>query len=140
MKVLSKLTAAGLVTAAYLLFPATGMALKSNEVLNWGENSPATVDPHVARGVSGTYGRLNLYDSLYRYVGSPPKLVPWLAKSHTVSKDGLNWNFTLRQGTKFHDGSEMTAGDVVYSFKRLLALKKNPSGAFRPGPGLARRR
>lgn len=132
MKVLSKMTAAGLVAAAYLLFPATGMALKSNEVLNWGENSPATVDPHVARGVSGTYGRLNLYDSLYRYVGSPPELVPWLAKSHTVSKDGLNWNFTLRQGTKFHDGSELTAGDVVYSFKRLLALKKNPSGAFRP--------
>jgi ABC-type transport system substrate-binding protein len=33
-----------------------------------------------------------------------------------VSRDGLVWDFKLRQGVKFHDGSELTAGDVVYSF------------------------
>ncbi len=132
MRLLTRSVSTGLIAAAFLFFPGVGMALEKHEVLTWGENSPASVDPAAARGVSGTFGRLNLYDSLYRYMDNPPKLIPWLAKSHTVSKDGITWEFTLRSGIKFHDGSEMTADDVVYSFNRLLALKKNPSGAFRP--------
>ena len=33
---------------------------------------------------------------------------------------------------KFHDGSAISADDVVYSFKRVLAIGKGPSGAFKP--------
>ena len=43
----------------------------------------------------------------------------------------MTWDFTLRQGVKFHDGSEFTADDVVYSFHRVLALNKSPAGAFK---------
>jgi len=40
--------------------------------------------------------------------------------------------FTLRDDATFHDGSPVTAEDVVYSFQRLLNLGKAPSGAFSP--------
>jgi peptide/nickel transport system substrate-binding protein len=49
-----------------------------------------------------------------------------------VSRDGLVWDFKLHQGVKFHDGSELTAGDVVYSFQRLLAIGKAPAAPFLP--------
>jgi peptide/nickel transport system substrate-binding protein len=57
---------------------------------------------------------------------------PWLAESHTVSPNGLIWDFKLRAGVKFHDGSELTADDVVYSFRRILAVGKAPSAPFLP--------
>jgi hypothetical protein len=37
--------------------------------------------------------------------------VPWLADSHTVSADGLTWEFKLKSGAKFHDGSPVAASD-----------------------------
>ncbi len=101
-------------------------------VLVTGDNLPANLDPHQIFDVPMMLYSLNAYDNLYRYEGNPPELKPWLAESHTVSADGKTWEFKLRQGAKFHDGSEITAEDVVYSFKRVLALAKAPSGAFRP--------
>jgi len=101
-------------------------------VLVMGDNLPANVDPHQIFDVPMQVYSLNTYDNLYRYQGNPPKLEPWLAQSHTVTTDGLTWEFKLRSGVKFHDGSEITADDVAYSFKRVLAIGKAPSGAFKP--------
>jgi peptide/nickel transport system substrate-binding protein len=108
---------------------AQGVAAKS---LVWGDTLPKSLDPHAVYDVPMQFYMLNTYDGLYRYVGNPPKLEPWLAKSHRVSADGLTWNFDLAEGAKFHDGSEITAEDVVYSFRRVLAMGKAPSGAFKP--------
>ena len=62
----------------------------------------------------------------------PPKIEPWLAESHTVSPDGLTWEFKLRPGAKFHDGSPVTAADVVFSFQRVLKIGKAPAAPFLP--------
>jgi peptide/nickel transport system substrate-binding protein len=91
---------------------------------------PQNLDPHQVYDVPMQAMMLNTYDNLYRYQNDPPEIVPWLAESHTVSDDGLTWNFKLRSGVKFHDGSLMTADDVVYSFRRVLALGLGPAGAF----------
>ncbi len=45
-------------------------------------------------------------------------LKPMLATAY--ENDGLEWRFSLRDGVAFHDGTTMTADDVVYSFGRLL--------------------
>jgi peptide/nickel transport system substrate-binding protein len=46
---------------------------------------------------------------------------PSLATSWTVSPDGLDYEFTLREGVKWHDGQPFTADDVVFSFNEILA-------------------
>ncbi len=61
---------------------------------------PLNLDPHQVYDVPMQSMMLNAYDNLYRYQGDPPKIVPWLAESHTVSEDGLNWEFKLRPGAE----------------------------------------
>src|SRR3954453_115518 len=61
---------------------------------------PANIDPHQVLDVPAENVAFNLYDNLYRYEDNPPKLEPWLAESHTVSPDGLTWEFKLRPGGK----------------------------------------
>lgn len=45
---------------------------------------------------------------------------PALAQSWDVSPDQLAWTFHLRPGVTFHDGSPLTASDVVYSYRRII--------------------
>jgi peptide/nickel transport system substrate-binding protein len=118
--------------AAVPLAAASLPAAAQQRPLVWGDQLPATLDPHAIFDVPSQFVLLNVYDGLYRYQGNPPNLVPWLAEGHTTSADGLTWDFTLRPGIKFHDGSDMTAEDVVYSFRRLLAMNRAPAAAFRP--------
>jgi peptide/nickel transport system substrate-binding protein len=46
---------------------------------------------------------------------------PALAESWDISDDGLTYTFHLRQGVTFHDGTPLTAGDVKFTFERLVA-------------------
>lgn len=80
------------------------------------------LDPHQSFDVGRVAIRLNMYDTLYRWLDNPPKLEPWVARSHTVSDDGLTYTFVLRDDVTFHDGTPLTAEDVVYSVERILGL------------------
>jgi peptide/nickel transport system substrate-binding protein len=111
-------------------FTAAAQPIDRSKTILWGDNLPGGLDPHAIYDRPMQFILLNVYDGLYRYVGNEVR--PWLAESHTVGPDGLTWTFKLRRGVKFHDGSDVTADDVVYSFKRLLAMGKGPAGAFRP--------
>jgi peptide/nickel transport system substrate-binding protein len=57
------------------------------------------------------------------------RLEPMLATSWTPTKGGAVWTFALRSGVKFHDGTPMTADDVVYTFQQL-SDPKNASNAL----------
>ncbi len=82
---------------------------------------PTYIDPAVGNDFSSSAALVNLYDSLV-FPAKDGGVVPWLAESWDTSEDGLTWTFKLRQGVKFHDGSELTASDVVYSMKRLQTI------------------
>jgi peptide/nickel transport system substrate-binding protein len=103
----------------------------ADQVMVWGDALPKNLDPHDPYDVPAALIQLNVYDNLYRYQGNPPQLQPWLAESHTVSRDGRTWDFKLRKGVKFHDGSELTAEDVVWSVKRILGLNKAAAGPLK---------
>lgn len=65
----------------------------------------------------------HVYDNLVRFKADM-SVEPDLAESWTVSDDGKTWTFKLREGVKFHDGSDFTADAVRFSFDRLVDEKK----------------
>jgi ABC-type transport system substrate-binding protein len=111
---------------------AAGEAWAQGKYVHANNSGYDNLDPHVVFDVGRAASRINFYDGLLRWVDNPPKMIPWLAESYTSSPDGKTWTFTLRKGVKFHDGSEMTADDVVYSIERMLATKKGASTLFLP--------
>ncbi len=69
---------------------------------------------------------MNVFDRLFetRPAAGVSEVVNSLAVDHAVSEDGLTYEFTLREGVVFSNGSKLTASDVQFSFERLLKMAK----------------
>jgi peptide/nickel transport system substrate-binding protein len=89
-----------------------------------------SIDPAVGFDQAIGSSLKQVYDALYRYVGNPPNVEPWLVEAEEISEDGLTWTITLRQDAVFHDGSPVNAAAVVYSAERLLAVGQGAGGLF----------
>ena len=76
-----------------------------------------TLDPGNHRSRVTESALLNVYDALVARTDDM-KLVPELAESVTQI-DATTWEAKLRRGVRFHDGSEMTAEDVKFTYDRL---------------------
>ena len=118
--------------AAAASFVMAGSAWAQGKYVHANNSGYDNLDPHAIFDVGRAASRINFYDGLYRWVDNPPKMIPWLAESYTSSADGKTWTFTLKTGVKFHDGSEFTADDVLYSIERMLAMKKGAASLFLP--------
>jgi peptide/nickel transport system substrate-binding protein/oligopeptide transport system substrate-binding protein len=81
--------------------------------------NPVTLDPALVTDAYGGSVVRQIFDGLVQ-LDANLKPIPALAEFWEASRDGRTWTFTLRQGVKFHNGQEVTAQDVVYSFTRLL--------------------
>ena len=118
-------------SVALTSLPIDGVLAQAGGKFVYANNSPYdNLDPHTIFDTARAASRFNLYDGLYRWVDNPPKMIPWLAESHTISDDGKVYTFKLRQNAKFHDGKPLTSADVVYSIERILALKKGPASLY----------
>ena len=79
---------------------------------------PPHLDPtSAAAGAIDSVLYSNVFEGLTRF-GPDGSVNPGLAESWTISDDGLTYTFKLRTGVKFHDGTDMTADDVVFSLNR----------------------
>jgi peptide/nickel transport system substrate-binding protein len=82
---------------------------------------PTYIDPAVGNDYSSSTSLANLYDTLV-FPNGEGGVDPWLAESWDISDDDLTYTFHLRQGVMFHDGSELLASDVVYSYNRFMDI------------------
>ena len=80
--------------------------------------NPETIDPALNSAVDGGNLILHAFECLLT-VGQDGSLQPGCAETWETSEDGLTWTFHLRDGLKWSDGSDLTAEDFVYSWKRV---------------------
>ncbi len=152
-----KNSAAGMaVAAAYGLFPDQALAQNvplqfdgSTFQLKAPEPTPKrggvlricvlSRQPHFDVHQSGTFANIStqgcMFDNLIRRDprDSGKSIIPDLAHSWDISKDGTSYTFMLRKGVQFHDGAELTAEDVKATFDRIA---KPPSGIAIPRSSL----
>lgn len=79
---------------------------------------PETIDPALNSAVDGGNMLLHSFECLLT-VNEEGQLAPGQAETWETSEDGLTWTFHLRDGLKWSDGSDLTANDFVYSWKRV---------------------
>lgn len=72
-----------------------------------------SLDPHKAVAAGTKEVLFNIFEGLVK-PDSNGNLNPAVASDYSISEDGLTYTFTLREGVKFHDGSLVTAEDVLY--------------------------
>lgn len=80
-----------------------------------------SLDPHKATAAGTKEILFNIFEGLLK-TDENGKLIDAVAKSHSISEDGLTYTFTLRDNVKFHNGNVVTAEDVKYSLERASGL------------------
>lgn len=92
-----------------------------NKTVNIGANEIVVLDPYTGNGNVFTQCISQSYEGLVD-LDADGNLIPRLATDWAYSEDGLEYTFNLRDDVTFHDGSPLTAADVVYSMNRFLAM------------------
>ncbi len=81
---------------------------------------PKSLDPAAVTAVNDFRILVNVYEGLTRYKAGTLEVEPALATSWSVSDDGTEYTFTLRDGVMFHDGTPFDAEAVKFNFDRML--------------------
>ena len=116
-----------LAVAVVLVWPAHGRA---ENVLRWMSGiSGLTFDPHAFNHQPTSAQNMQVYEPLVDF-DSDYSIRPGLAVAWRLA-DPTTWEFELRKGVRFHDGTPLTAKDVVFSLRRALS----PKSEFAAGVG-----
>jgi peptide/nickel transport system substrate-binding protein len=87
---------------------------------------PVTMDPPQITDLNSTRVIKRMFEGLTAQELGTYKIIPGLAQSWDISKDGLTYTFHLRPNVKFHDGTPLTAEAVKFCFDRQM----NEQGPF----------
>ncbi|WP_419900460.1 ABC transporter substrate-binding protein [Roseomonas sp. USHLN139] len=111
--------------AALALTAAALPAARAQELTIGMQGEPGTLDPQFNLLGTNTSALRNIYDTL---LSRDPQLQlrPSLAESWKAIDD-TTWEFTLREGVRFHDGSPLTAEDVRFTIARVPNVQGNPN-------------
>ena len=96
---------------------STGSVSTAGFTVQYGSN-PETLDPALNSAVDGGNTIITVFETLL-IINENNEAVPGQAESWTTSEDGLTWTFTMRDGLKWSDGTDLNAQDFEYSFKRM---------------------
>jgi peptide/nickel transport system substrate-binding protein len=119
----------GLAALAFLVSAAFGMSMaeeprKGGTLIVANEADLVELDPHItcatstARWVMNHIAEPLVQQDMTDDQSIPPPLVPGLAQSWEVTDDGKTYTFHLKEGVKFHDGTDFTAEDVEWNVYR----------------------
>ena len=96
---------------------STGSVNTAGFTVQYGSN-PETLDPALNSAVDGANTIITIFEPLL-LINENNEVIGGQAESWTTSEDGLTWTFTMRDGLKWSDGTDLTAKDFEYSFKRM---------------------
>ncbi|HEX4260264.1 MAG TPA: ABC transporter substrate-binding protein [Acetobacteraceae bacterium] len=103
--------------ATALAMPAVARAQDKNLLKFIPQSDLAATDPvWTTADVTRNFGFM-VYDTLYG-LDTKYRAQPQMVQGHTVSSDAKQWDLTLRDGQKFHDGTPVLARDAVASIQR----------------------
>jgi peptide/nickel transport system substrate-binding protein len=86
---------------------------------------PVNLDAAQVTDFNSTRVIRRITEALVAFPDDSTRLVPGLAESWTVGRDGLSYTFKLRKGVRFHDGTSFNAEAVKFSFERqILHVKR----------------
>jgi peptide/nickel transport system substrate-binding protein len=117
--------------AVFLAFVAAAPLHAADKQLSIGMGADVTsIDPHYANIAPNNAAAWHVFEAL-THVDADTRLVPGLATSWRAL-DTTTWEFVLRKGVRFHDGSPFDARDVEFSIRRAesIADKGGQFGAF----------
>jgi len=81
---------------------------------------PVLLDPAQVTDLNSNRVGRRVVETLVTFADESTQIVPGLAESWTVSKDGLSYTFKLRKGIAFHDGTPFNAQAVKFSIERQI--------------------
>ncbi len=96
---------------------STGSVNTAGFTVQYGSN-PETLDPALNSAVDGANTIITIFEPLL-LINENNEVVGGQAESWEASEDGLTWTFTMRDGLKWSDGTDLNAKDFEYSFKRM---------------------
>jgi peptide/nickel transport system substrate-binding protein len=83
-------------------------------------SDPRTFNPVVVQDTASSAVTDLIFDNLVQSNYVTGEIVPALAESWSVSRDGRTWTFTLREGVRWRDGKPLTIDDVVFSLETIF--------------------
>ena len=97
---------------------STGSVNTAGFTVQYGSN-PETLDPALNSAIDGANTVITIFEPLL-LINENNEVVGGQAESWEASEDGLTWTFTMRDGLKWSDGTDLNAKDFEYSFKRMV--------------------